>query len=253
MKILPLFKTHFSIGKSILTTEEALDKNKKPVYNSVYHLLKSNNLDNLVLVEDSISGLLEASKTAKENKIKLVFGLRIWITEDCLDKKEENLRKRAKYIIFAKNSLAYKDLIKISSYASNEGFYYEPCIDFKTLKSIWNNNLKLAIPFYDSFLFLNSLENHTHVPQLDFTKPTLFLEDNDLPFDDCVKERVLKYSKDENLDIISAQSIYYPSENDFLAYMTVRCLHNRTTLDKPNLDSMSSSDFNFKKWLINNK
>jgi len=244
-----MFKSHYSLGKSILTVEEPFDKKGKPVENSIFNILIQNKLDTLVLVEDNVSGLLQASKVAKENKIKFVYGLRIWVADDVSVKNEEFLKKRAKYVIFAKNSKAYKDLIKIWSFAAKDGFYYEPCIDFKTLKKLWNpSTLRLVVPFYDSYLFLNTIESHIHVPQLDFTTPTYLVEENSLPFDGYLANKVKFVANEGNSPIMRAQSIFYKTEEDFIAYLAIRCLHNRTTIEKPELDHMGSSEFNFTKW-----
>jgi DNA polymerase III subunit alpha len=248
--VLPLFKSHYSLGKSILTLEEPTDKKGKPVENSIFHLLKSNKLDTLVLVEDNISGLLQASKVADENKIKLVFGIRLSVVNDMTERSEEALKKIAKYVVFARNPAGYKKLIKIWSSAAKDGFYYEPRIDFKALKSFWDDkNLMLAIPFYDSFLYLNSYESHIHVPEFSFTKPVIFQENNDLPFDDMLNAKVEKFAKDNKLDLVPAQSIFYAKHEDYLAYITFRCIHNRTTIEKPELQHMASNEFCFEKWM----
>jgi len=248
--VLPLFKSHYSLGKSILTLDEPFDKKKKPVENSIFQILIANKLDTLVLVDDNVSGLLQASKVADECKIKLVFGLRVWVTDDMLNKTEESLKKRAKYVIFVKNSAGYKDLIKIWSTAAKDGFYYEPCIDFKTLKKLWNTDtLSLAVPFYDSFLFLNSFESYFHVPELSFIpNVTFMIEDNSLPFDDYLSAKVQDFAAQSGNSILNTQSIYYKSPDDFIAYLAFRCLNNRTTIEKPELAHMGSDEFNFEKW-----
>ena len=146
-------------------------------------------------------------------------------------------------------------MIRISSFAQKEGFYYEKCIDWKTLKSFWNDkNLKLAVPFYDSFLHLNTLESHLHVPNFSWTKPVFFVEDNDLPFDYLIKNRVDEYTKANNYETVRAQSIYYPDAQDFISYLTIRAINSRSSLDKPELPHMSSQTFNFNRWLkLNNE
>jgi DNA polymerase III alpha subunit len=244
--VLPLFKSHYSLGKSILTLEKPTGKeNCYPI--SIFDLLIKNNLNTLTLVEDNVSGLLQASKISDENKIKLVFGLRLTVLDNMLEKNEDSLKKEAKYIIFVKNPDGYKDLIKIWSCAAKDGFYYQPRIDFKTLASLWNKkNLKLVIPFYDSFLFLNSFESHIHVPVLNFAEPTYLIENNNLPFDKYLADKVSKYTVCAKL---SAQSIFYQSDEDFIAYLAFRCIHNRTTIEKPELNHMGSDGFNFTKWL----
>jgi DNA polymerase III alpha subunit len=262
-KILPLMKTHYSLGgRSILTLDAPWDeksKKPKPVYkNSVFDLLREKGLDTLVLVEDTLNGLLQASKQSKEHKFKLVFGLRLDVCEDMDVKDDASFLKRAKYIVFAKSLKGYKALIKIWSEASSRGFYYTPNIDFKTLKKLWTKDLSLVVPFYDSFLFLNSLNSHTHVTSFDFTTPTFLLEHNNLPFDDLMNEKVKVYCQDNKFSMLPAQSIFYPANEDFEAYLAFRCVHNRgfngkSSFDKPELEHMHSPHFNFDKWYHNNQ
>ncbi len=216
---------------------------------SIFDLLIQNKLSTLVLVDDNVSGLLQASKISAENKIKLVFGVRISVTDDAEEKNEGTLRKFAKYIIFVKRPSGYKKLIKIWSFAAKNGFYYEPRIDFKTLKQFWSDeDFSLAVPFYDSFLYLNSFESHIHVPELSFTKPVFLLENNNLPFDDLLAKKVEAFAKQNKAPVLPAQSIFYKDREDFLAYMAARCIHNRSTLEKPELSHMNSDQFNFEKW-----
>jgi len=258
-KTLPLFKSHFSMGRSILTLEEPYDKTKKPNTSSIFYLLDQNKLNTLVLVDDNISGLLQASKNAADNKVKLVFGLRLDVCENAQQKDEPSLIKRAKYIVFAQGPKGYASLVQIWSAASKEGFYYTPNIDFKTLKKFWSKNLKLAVPFYDSFLYLNTFCSHTHVPDLEGFRPVVFLkESNDLPFDDMLEQRVKDYCLTNKHDVLPAQSIFYKSPDDYLAYVAFRCVHNRgtsqkCTLERPELDHMNSDTFNFDRWLENER
>lgn len=254
-KTLPLIKSHYSLGKSILTLEKPRNKEKESEYPiRILDLLIENKLDTLVLVDDNVSGLLQASKNCQDNKIKLVFGLRISVTDNVEDKKEENLNKKSKYIIFVKNPNGYQNLIKIWTFAATNGFYYEPCIDFKTLKTFWDEkNLSLVVPFYDSFLYLNNFESHIHVPDFSFTEPKFLIENNELPFDNFLKDKVTKFSSENKFDFLNAQSIFYKSSKDFIAYLAFKCIHNRTTVEKPNLDHMASDEFNFDKWLKENK
>ncbi len=247
-EVIPIFKSHYSLGRSILTLNPAGDEvENSPT--SIFDILLNNKINELFLVEDSFGGFLEAYQNSKDNKIKLNFGLRINFLPDLNEKDEEALKSRCKYVIFAKNTEGYKRLIKIWSHAAKDGFYYTPNIDFKTLKEHWSDNdLMLAVPFYDSFLHRNSLEGATCVPDFDFCDPIFLLEDNDIPFDDLIRDRVLKYVESANYKTQEVQSIYYENKNDFLAYLTFRCINNRSTLEKPNIDHMCSDEFSFESW-----
>ena len=82
----PLFKSQYSIGKSILTVGDIVD------------IAKYNSLKEVVCVEDSFYGFRSLKKELKENKIKFVFGLRLPVVQNHND---SDLRP-SKLIFFAK-------------------------------------------------------------------------------------------------------------------------------------------------------
>jgi DNA polymerase-3 subunit alpha len=244
--MIPLFKSHYSLGRSILTLENKDQEDDYP--DSIIQIAKKNNLKEIFLVEDNMSSFLEAYSNTKDNNIKLNYGVRVSLTESMLDKTEESKQKTSKIIIFFKNKKGYELTTKLFSIAAKVGFYYEPRLDYKTLKDNWSKDLILCIPFYDSFMFNNTLRNSICVPQFEFTKPTIFLEDNDLPFDLIIRNKILNFSKENSLDICNTKSIYYNNKKDFKSYLTFRCINNRSVLNKPDLEHMSSNEFCFESW-----
>ena len=241
--MIPLFKSHYSLGRSILTLEDKDEKDDYP--DSIIQICKENKMKELYLVEDNMSSFLEAYSNCRKNNIKLNYGLRISVTESISDKSEESKSKSSKIILFFKNKKGYQQLTKLYSIAAKEGFYYEPRLDYETISKNWTDDLILCIPFYDSFIFNNTLKNSLCIPQFDFTKPIFFIEDNDLPFDSLVKQKALSFAKKNDLKIYKVQSIFYKERKDFKAYLTFRCINNRSVLNKPNLDHMSSNEFCF--------
>jgi DNA polymerase III alpha subunit len=190
-----------------------------------------------------MSGFLEGYLNAKSSKLNFKFGLRISVCNDLEEKSEEALSKTSKIVIFANNQEGYKSLIKIYTKAAQEGFYYEPRIDYKYLEKVWNEkDLTLMIPFYDSFLHKNALCGSVCVPDFKFTSPVFSVEDNDVPFNFILKRHINKFAGDKH-ETIKTKSIYYENKDDFKAYLTFKCINNRTTLDKPNLDHMTSNEF----------
>jgi DNA polymerase-3 subunit alpha len=241
--MIPLFKSHYSLGRSILTLEDKDEKDDYP--DSIIQICKENKMKELYLVEDNMSSFLEAYSNCRKNNIKLNYGLRISVTESISDKSEESKTKSSKIILFFKNKKGYQQLTKLYSIAAKEGFYYEPRLDYETISKNWTDDLILCIPFYDSFIFNNTLKNSLCIPQFDFTKPIFFIEDNDLPFDLLVKQKALSFAEKNNLKIYKAKSVFYKERKDFKAYLTFRCINNRSVLNKPNLDHMSSNEFCF--------
>lgn len=249
MSVLPVFQSQYSLGKSILTlaapNANGVDENS-PV--SVFDIAVKHELPHVVIVDDSISGFLEANQNAKKAKVKLTFGVRLRCIEDITNKSETSLKTLHKVIVLIKNPDGYADLIKITSCAAKAGFYYKPNIDFTHLKALWTPNLLLVIPFYDSFLFMNALHGHLCVPNFAFAEPTFFLENSGLPFDGAVQRKVKTFASSIQAPIVPTRTICYYKQDDFLSYLTFRCIHSRTAIEKPELEHCSSNKFSFEHW-----
>lgn len=251
MNVLPIFKTQYSVGRSILTLAEPDDGGINENYPvSIFDIAKKNELKEVIVVDESISGFLEAHQSAKKAKVKLIYGVQLRCIENILAKSDASLKTISKIIIFMKNTAAYADLIKITSCAAKQGFYYKPNIDFAHLRALWTPNLTLAVPFYDSFLFRNTLQGYLCVPNFSFAEPVFFLENSGLPFDRLIQEKVRTYAASISAPTLPARSIYYYNRSDFLAYLTFRCIHERTSLEKPELEHCASDNFCFEEWLV---
>ena len=136
--MIPLFKSQFSIGNSILTAEKILD------------IAKLNSLEYVALVEDSFYGFRVFNNLFQEEGINFVFGLRIPVVNNGVDENERS----SKLVLFAKNNEGIKDLKRLYSNASLN--------DCKSLILSEHNeedfkNLKVCVPFYDSYIFNNYL------------------------------------------------------------------------------------------------
>jgi DNA polymerase III alpha subunit len=243
--MIPLFKSHFSIGKSIL---------KLSGDNGIFSIAKDLKLKKLFLVEDSLTGFLEAAKLSKEQGIQLVFGLRLSVC----DSKDSDQPDCHKIIILSKNDQGCKLLNKIYSLA----FTSENCnLALQDLKSVWNEEaLCLAIPFYDSFIHNNCLQFSTCMPNFNFTKPVFFKENNGLPFDSVVQSQLKTFCKKKGYEIIDTKSIYYEKKSDFKAYQTYKLICNRSgwkgkssSIECPNIDHCGSDEFCLESFLKNEK
>jgi DNA polymerase III alpha subunit len=245
--MIPFFKSHYSIGKSILTLQEkgtAIEGGPQ----SIIDLCLKNEIKSLHLVEDSMSGFLEGYINAKSAKLDFRFGLRLNVCNDMFEKNEASLGKTSKVVIFANNKAGYKRLIKIFTSAAQKGFYYTPRTDYKTLASFWDKrDLTLMVPFYDSFLYKNALCGSVCVPDFKFADPVFAEEENDIPFNYLIQKHLDRFVGDK-YEKVKAKSVFYSRKEDFKAYLTFRCINNRSTLERPNLDHMTSNEFCLESW-----
>jgi DNA polymerase III alpha subunit len=243
--MIAIFKSHYSIGKSILTLDHP-DKYKEGGPKSVFSVAKD--LDTIVLVEDSLIGFLQAQKTAEELNKQLIFGIRL----SCSHEDNSSQDCIHKIIIFAKNDNGCKLLNKIYSHAFCES---EGVLSFKDLQKLWSTeDLELAVPFYDSFIFMNTMHFCSCIPDFSFCSPTFFIEDNGLPFDQRIRDKVVAYCENFNYSHTNAKSIYYDSRDDFSAYQTYKCIcakknGKQRTLSVPNFDHLASQEFCYESYL----
>jgi len=248
--MLPLFKSHYSIGKSILTLEPPGESDVRGA-DSVFDIAQENSIRDVVLVEDSLTGFMQAMNTCESAGLNLIFGLRLSCHNSEVSLKDFNTSH--KVVIFIKNTEGCALLNKIYTHAfcKDEGNIKE-----SVLFSLFDPDLlKLAIPFYDSFIFNNlTILGSACSPFFKEIKPTFFIESNLLPFDPMVKEAVLGYCKENNLEHQLVKSIYYKARSDFESYQTYKCICGRSfsasrSLSSPRQDHLASEEFCFESYL----
>lgn len=240
--MIPIFKSNYSIGKSILTLDDP-SKTKDGGPDSIISIALENKLENVFLVEDSMIGFIDAFTKCKENNIHLIFGVRM----NCCNNRfaEDKNLSQNKIVIFAKNDEGVKTLTKIYSIANTESGGF---VDAELLKKHWSNDVLMCVPFYDSFIYNNNFKGFLCVADFSFASPIFFIEDNDLPFDNILKEKVEAWAKISQSEICQVKSIYYKDRKDFEAWQTYKCLCNRSfgkqqSLSSPNLEHCGSDSF----------
>jgi len=250
--MLPIFRSNYSLT-SVLTLDAPTEKdNRLPNRpDSIFDICNDYGLEDVFIVDNTLTGLVEAYENAKKAKLNLRFGYRINVCQDMTNKTPESEITESRFIIFATKT-SFSDLIKLHNISTTDGIYNgRPRLDFKTLKENWGKNLGLAIPFYDSYVYYNLLYGRQCVPELDFTDPTYFIENNGLPFDGLLINHIQETIKDH--EIIPSKTIYYRDRKDFKSYMTYRCILNRTTFQKPELRHFGSQEFCMEAWQENAK
>lgn len=221
--MIPLFKTHASIGRSILRIED------------VKRIADENKLDEVYLVEDTMVGFPEAFRTFGD---KLRFGYRFSIFNE-----DESQDSESKMIVFADGDEGCKELYDL----------YTRSFDEK-LKTPWNDykNLKFSVPFYDSFLHKNLIGFFNCMPKLP-EQIWFSIEDNGLPFDRILQTKVEDFIKNNPNPSVKVKSIYYENKEDVEAFQTYKCICNRqpgrqASLSNPRLDHFGSDRFCVEAW-----
>lgn len=252
--IIPIFKTHYSIGKSILSiAPEGTSETSGP--DSVIDIAKEHGIKDLFLVEDSFMGFLEAKSACENSGINFVFAISLNICNNLNDIQERDKDIPShKVNLFAKSSKGCQILYKIYTEYNCD---HNGIIDLASLKEHWDeSHLSMAIPFYDSFIFKNLFSFDIFCPNFSDFDPVFFIEEKGLPYDSFLTDAVQSYTQSNNFKTQKTHSIYYKNKKDFDAFVSYKLICSRgsyggfkSSLEKPNLDHMSSDEFSLESYL----
>lgn len=245
--VLPIFKTHHSISKSLFTLDKAKDNIDMESTISLFTLAKLNNMKILRIAEDNLSSFYEAYTSSLNYNIQLVYGLNVNIVND-LNIEDESI---STITIWLKNSAAYQDILSINRFINNEGYKHPYArIDWKNLNQLMTRNLLITIPFYSSFLARNLMKwNVNCLPLIEDFNPIFLINNQDLPFDKVLEKEVKKYCQLNYYDFLNSHLTYYYADEHAESLQVLRCINKRSSFEKPELSHFSSNQFSFTNFI----
>ena len=251
--IIPIFRDH-SDFRGILTYNKISDV-KKNGPQSIVKICKDNKLTQCFGVSRFMNSFYDAWKNLKKEGIRYNFGLELIMCNDAKDHTDESQVNNHKVIIFYKGEQGYKDLIRIYSacHTNRENFYYQFRFDYAQLKILWTENLIFVIPFFNSFIHKNLLTFASIIPEFP-CKPVIFRElDSDLPFEKLINKALDEFNKNKEFEEQNIKTVCYYKSEDVKSYQIYRCINEKTTFNKPQMEFFCSNKFNFVNYLELNK
>lgn len=199
-------------------------------------------------------GCVDFYKAAKEQGIKPIIGCEIYVASKSMYDKSSNKGNNTYHLVLlVKNEIGYKNLMKIVSKASIDGFYYKPRVDHDYLKehsegiiassaclggevqsALLNGNRKkaeeIALLYKDIFKdgFYLELQNHGIKEQL------------------AVNEELIKLSKELNIPLICTNDVHYINKEDAKAHDILLCIQTGKTVDEENRMRYPTDEFYLK-------
>ncbi len=253
--MIPLLKTDFSIGRSIIQLSRISDgtPNKPDQPDTVRDMAEEFSWKKIYLCENNLGGFVPAYKEAKKVKAQLCFGWIVSIVEDASKKEDQ---PSSKVTIWVKSEAGWKSLVKIATKAQvAHSFNGQTRTDWKTLQEHWTDELVLGIPFYDSFLHVNSCSKNAVVPDFGSIRPYIFVENNDVFFDGMLREKALEFAKAYGFPVVEAKTCYYKNRADLIFFQARKLMDRKTfgggTVEEPNMEYFASNEFCVESYLEN--
>ncbi|MEA2097908.1 MAG: DNA polymerase III subunit alpha, partial [Patescibacteria group bacterium] len=215
------------------------------------------NMDSLALTDHGVMyGIIEFYQKAKAKNIKPILGVEAYVATGSRYNKNAGVdNKRNHLILLAKNETGYKNLIKLTTSAHLEGFYYKPRIDKELLRkysegiiassaciagevprAILSGDLKKAEKIIGEFQEIFGKENF----YLELQHHPSFKEQ------EIVNKALIDLSKITSAPLVAANDVHYINAEDDKAQDILMCIQmNRTVNEKDRL-SMVGDDYSLK-------
>lgn len=215
--------------------------------------VKENEMDAVAISDHGVMyGAIEFYKKAKRQGVKPVIGMETYTTNvDLKERPERSKLQNFHLLLLAKDRQGYKNLMKLTSIAHLEGYYYRPRIDRETLrkyskglictsacmqgevaKALINNEYKKAkeaATLYldvfgkDYYLEIQRHEFEKYIPKAESQEIKRQLEENS-EYEKRVNEGVKKLSRELGIPIVATNDAHYVKSEDAQAQDALVCI-----------------------------
>ncbi|MBI4653274.1 DNA polymerase III subunit alpha [Candidatus Kuenenbacteria bacterium] len=237
--------SHYSLLDGLPKIDELLDWAKKL------------NMDSLALTDHgNMYGVVEFYQKAKAQGIKPIIGVEFYLATDGMQNRRPNIdNKQYHLVLLAKNLQGYKNLIKLTTQAWLEGFYYKPRIDHELLKKhsqgliCLSGCLKGAIPQAILAKDYEKTKKLCLEYQELFGQDGFYLEIQDhpnLPNQIIANQEIIKLSKKLNIPLIATNDVHYLHKEDAEAQDILICLQTQKKMADTNRMTFVGEDYSMR-------
>ncbi len=198
-------------------------------------------------------GVVEFYKEAKKRGIKPIIGMEAYVASGSMYDKNPNVDdKRHHLTLLAKNEQGYKNLIKLSTRAHLEGFYYKPRVDKKLLKELHEGIIALSGCLNGEVskrvLLGSDEEARQTIKEYEeiFGKGNFYLEvqyHKNIPEQQKLNERLVALSGELDVPLVATQDSHYLRSDDAEAQDVLLAIQTGNKISDQNRMTMKDEDF----------
>lgn len=179
-------------------------------------------------------GIIEFYEECKKQGIKPILGLEAYVAPRKMKDKQPRIDSSAYHLILlAKNEAGYKNLMRLTSIAHLEGYYYKPRIDKAILKK-YSEGIIACSACVQGEIPRRALENLEQGRKAIreyleiFPKDDLYLEvqyhPKTVPEQAAANEKMFKLAEEFGLKVIATNDPHYINSDDNIAHDALMCL-----------------------------
>ncbi len=201
----------------------------------------------------NLYGVIDFYMTAKKHKIKPIIGIETYIINSDLGDEMNKTDTRHHLVLLAENQTGYRNLLKLSSKAFIEGFYYKPRISKSLLKEHSEGLICLSACVKGEIpsLLLNdrhkqALETVRWFKDIFGEKFFIEIQDHGLEAEKKVAPQLIQLAKDTGTELVLTNDCHYLNQEDSEAHDILLCIQTGKTLNDPARMRYNTSQLYFK-------
>ncbi|WP_420852323.1 DNA polymerase III subunit alpha [Oceanirhabdus seepicola] len=199
-------------------------------------------------------GCVEFYKEALKQGVKPIIGCEVYVVPKSMHiKRSDSDNETHHLVLLVKNEIGYKNLMKIVTTASVEGFYYKPRIDRNFLKEHSEGLIAASaclggeIPkqiMYGNLEKARSIaKDYKSVFEEDYY---IELQNHGMKEELEVNDELIKIAEELDIPLICTNDVHYIKREDSVAHDTLLCIQTGKTVDDENRMRFPSDEFYLK-------
>jgi DNA polymerase III subunit alpha len=199
----------------------------------------------------NLFGVPEFYHTAKKAGIQPIIGCEFYVAPGGMTDRSD--RTRYHQVLFAKNEVGYRNLIKLSSLSYTDGYYYKPRIDRETLakyseglvattcclqgevlQTILHRGEEEARKIFEAWLAMFGEDYYIEI------------QDHGIPDQKRCNHVLLRWANEYGVKVIATNDVHYVDRADHEAQDVLLCLQTGKELNDPNRMRFENDQFYLK-------
>ena len=227
-----------------------------PKIDDLIQKIKELGMDAVALTDHGyMYGIIEFYKSAKKNGIKPILGLEAYVAPRTKKDKEAGIDdKKYHLVLLAKNNTGYQNLIKLTTEASLEGFYYKPRVDKELLEKYSEGLIALSACMSGEIPRAILTRDFEKAEELIKTYKKIFGENFYLELEhhpgikvsEMVNQKLIEYSEKFDVPLVAAYDAHYLEKDDAKAQDTLTAVQTGAKLGEGDRITLAQDDFSLK-------
>jgi DNA polymerase III subunit alpha len=204
----------------------------------------------------SMYGVVDFFKTATKQGIKPIIGMEAYIAPGSRkEKKSEGIRDASYHLVLlAKNETGYRNLMKLSSIAFIEGFYYKPRIDLEILREYSDGLIGLSACLKGQISYLIMQEKVEEARLLVKEYASIFndgdfyleIQRHGIPEEETDAKMLIEMGREMGLPLVASNDTHYIRKEHAYAHDILLCIQTGNTINEEKRMKFQTEEFYFK-------